>query len=92
MDGDDKLMALTDEQWADLYALSVENSTNIAWIRETLINVAKAIERCNTDLQAMEIQQSYLKGKMARISVGIATICAIVVNGILWVFTHYGSK
>jgi hypothetical protein len=85
-------MALTDEQWTKMYDLSVANSTHIMWIRETLENTTKDIKDCNKRLGILESEQAFIRGHMVRFAGGVAAICAIVVNGVLWAFSHFGAK
>jgi hypothetical protein len=85
-------MSLTEDQWTKMYDLSVANSTHIEWIRKTLENTTKGIKDCEERLGIVENEQAFIKGHMARFAGGVAAICAIVVNGVLWGFSHFGVK
>ena len=83
---------LTEDQWTEMYKATVNSSNDIKWIREELKQNGKDIKSCFSRVNALTNEQAFLKGKMTRITVGIATICAVVVNGVLWAFSHFGGK
>lgn len=85
-------MALTEEQWDKLYDLSVANSTHIEWIRKTLTENAVDMKDCDDRVRIVENDQAFIRGRMARFAGSIAIICAIAVNGILWVFNRFGGE
>ena len=85
-------MALSDEEWTRMYEMTVKSNTDIGWIRKELVANGKDIKACNLRMNALTNEQAFLKGKMTRITVGIASICAVVVNGVLWAFNHFGGK
>ena len=83
---------LTNEQWARMYEMAVNSNNDIKWIRKELKQNGEDIKSCFSRVNALTNEQAFLKGKMTRITVGIATICAVVVNGVLWAFNHFGGK
>jgi hypothetical protein len=84
-------MALTEEQWDKMYDLSVANGTHIEWIRKTLTENAVEIDDCKKRVRCVETDQAFIKGRMVRFAGGVAVVCAIAVNGILWFFSHLGG-
>lgn len=85
-------MALSEDEWRLLYNLSVANGTDIKWIRKALTENAIEMKDYKERMQIVERDQAFIRGKMARFAGGVAAVCAIAVNGILWVLNHIGGK
>jgi hypothetical protein len=92
MDGDNKLMPLDEEQWNELYKASIQSRTDIQWIREELQANDADLKKCFECITALKSEQSFLKGYLARLAIGMTAICTIIVNIVLWVFSHFGGK
>ena len=91
MDGDDKLMALTDNQWKELYTVSIENRKDISWIREKMETHQSQIGECRKDITALQVKDSYIRGKVAYLAVSVTTVCTVIINAFLWAFGCYGG-
>lgn len=85
-------MALTEKQWAEMYKTSIQSGRDIVWIREELQANDADMKKCFDCITALKTKQAYMNGRMARIAAGIAAVCAIAVNGILWMFHYFGGK
>lgn len=85
-------MVLTPEQWDEMYTLSVANGTHIEWIRKKLIDNDAIMIKRDERLRIVETEQAFMRGKMARFAGGVAAICAISVNAVVWLFGHLGAK
>jgi hypothetical protein len=98
MDGDNKLMTLSEEQCAQLYKQVIETKTDFAWIKERL-EKGDALLEC-MDKRILELEQnqsiregqSLMKGKLGAFILGIAVILTLITNGIIWVFSYFGGK
>ena len=52
----------------------------------------KQIEECNKRLINLEIAHSLLKGKLGAFILGLTFIVSLLVNGILWAYSHFLGK
>lgn len=82
---------LSDEQWKDIYTISVENRKDISWIRRELEMNHVEIDDCQSRISDIEIQRSFVRGKIAFLAVSLTTVCTILINACLWAFTRYGG-
>jgi hypothetical protein len=85
-------MALTEEQWTEMYKASITSAADIVWIREELQANNADLKKCFECITALKSEQSFLKGYLARLAIGMTAICTIVVNVILWAFSYFGGK
>lgn len=85
-------MSLNDEQWLELYTSSLENRKDIVYIKDTIEHHTDQIENCQKDLKAVEIDQSFKKGKVAFLAVGLTTLCTIIINSLFWTFNLIGGS
>jgi hypothetical protein len=92
-------MGKTDEEWQELSKLVATCTTNMAWIKERLekgdsefdkyeVRFDKYVSR----LHELETEHSLLKGRLGAFILGLTFIVSLLVNGILWAFSHFGSK
>jgi hypothetical protein len=91
MDGDYRIMALTEEQWMEMYKASIQSSTHIRWIREKLQDNDNALKKCFECISTLKGEQSFLKGYLTRIAIGVTAIFTIVANVVLWAFSYFGG-
>jgi len=82
---------LSDEEWRDLYTCSIENRKDISWIRKEMGTHQFQISECREDITALQIRDSYVKGKVAYLAISLTTICTIIINACLWAFTRSGG-
>jgi SMC interacting uncharacterized protein involved in chromosome segregation len=85
-------MGLTEEQYMEMYKASIKSSADIFWIREKLQANDADMKKCFERINALKTHQAYMNGRMARMAGGIAAVCAIGVNAILWFFHYFGGK
>lgn len=84
-------MALTDEQWDELYTTSIENRKDIAWIRKGMDQHTKEIDDCRDRVNDLEINQGVQRGKVAFLAVTVTTILTIASNAAFWLYGHVGG-
>jgi sulfur transfer protein SufE len=82
---------LSDEQWKDIYTITVENRKDISWMREELERNHTEIDDCQSHINDIEIQHSFVRGKIAFLAISLTTVCTILVNACLWLYSHYGG-
>jgi hypothetical protein len=85
-------MTLTDKQCAELYKQVIEDSTNLAWIKERLEKGDVSFTEFNARLSKIEAEHSLMKGKLGSFIAGLTLIATLIVNGFIWVFGHFWSK
>lgn len=85
-------MALTEEQWTEMYKTSIQSGADIVWIREELQANDADLKKCFECISKLKSQQSFLKGYIMRLTIGLTAICTIVVNVVLWAFSYFGGK
>ena len=82
---------LSDEEWHDIYTCSIENRKDISWIRKEIECDQKQLFDCQKKIRALEIKDSYIRGKVAYLAVGVTTVCTVIINACLWIFGYYGG-
>lgn len=85
-------MSLTDEQCAELYKKVIEDNTHLTWIKDRLEKGDTAFEGFDKRLVKLESEQSLIKGRLGAFILGLTFFISLLVNGILWMFSHLGSK
>jgi hypothetical protein len=85
-------MSLTEEQWTEMYKASIQSGADIVWIREELQANDADLKKCFECITALKSEQSFLKGYLARLAIGVTAICTIIVNVVLWAFSYFGGK
>ena len=92
MDGDNKLMALTKEQETRMYDGTIRTEVVVSQILERLKDGDKKLDDCQDRLRILEAEHSLLKGRLGAFILGLTFIVSLLVNGILWVWSHLGGK
>ena len=85
-------MVLTDEQCAELYKQVIADSTNLAWIKERLEKGDMSFSKFDRRLSKLEADHSLLKGKLGAFILGLTFIVSLIVNGILYLWAHFGGS
>ena len=85
-------MALSEEQEGEMYRDTIKTATIVSQLQTRLEKGDKQIESCNKRLNDLEIEHSLLKGKLGAFILGLTFIVSLLVNGILWAWSHIGSK
>jgi hypothetical protein len=84
-------MALNEDQWTEMYRLSVQNGTNIEGIMDELSRFRVEIKDCNGRVNDLEINQGVQRGKVTFLAVTITAFLTIVSNGAFWLYSHAGG-
>lgn len=82
---------LSDEEWRDLYTCSIENRKDISWIRKEVEMHQTMITESQEHINALEVRNSYFRGKVAYLAITLSALCTVVANACFWAFTHYGG-
>ena len=85
-------MALSKQQEEEMYANTLAACTSITWIKERLEKGDKRLDDCNARLNDLEIEHSMLKGRLGAFILGLTFIVSLLVNGVLWAYSHFGGK
>ena len=85
-------MAPTDEECKELSTLVATCTTNMAWIKERLEKGDIVLDRYESRLHELETEHSLLKGRLGAFILGLTFIVSLLVNGILWAWSHIGGK
>jgi hypothetical protein len=85
-------MGKTDEECQELSKLVATCTTNMAWIKERLEKGDIVFDKHESLLHDLEKEHSLLKGKLGAFILGLTFIVSLLINGILWVWSHIGSK
>jgi hypothetical protein len=85
-------MGKTDEECQELSKLVATCTTNMAWIKERLEKGDVVFDRYESHLHELETEHSLLKGRLGAFILGLTFIVSLLVNGILWAYSHFGSK
>lgn len=78
-------IGLTNEQWDKLYKGSIQNTTDIRWIRERLVANTKIIERYDNRIGYLERRDATLQGKVTILTLTMASLGTIIANSFLWI-------
>ena len=84
-------MGLSKEQEEEMYANTLTACNSITWIKERLEKGDKRLDDCNKRLNDIEIEHSMLKGRLGAFILGLTFIVSLLVNGILWAWSHLGG-
>lgn len=82
---------LTDEQWLELYTATIETQKDMIWVKGTLENNHQDIDNCFKRVNALEIDDSFKKGKIVSLAMLVTALVTIMVNGVLWAFNSFGG-
>jgi len=85
-------MPLSGEQEIEMYRDTIATKTIVSEMKERFEKGDKQIEKCNERVSSLEIEHSLLKGKLGAFILGLTFIVSLLVNGILWAWSHFGSK
>jgi hypothetical protein len=85
-------MALSKQQEEEMYAGTLKACESITWIRERLEAGDRALEKHAKRIRDLETEHSLLKGRLGAFILGLTFIVSLLVNGVLWAFSHFGSK
>ena len=85
-------MPLSKDQEAEMYKKTLESSKSIEWIRERLEKGDERLDDCHDRLRLLEGEHLLLKGRLGAFILGLTFIVSLLVNGILWAFSHFGGK
>ena len=61
-------------------------------ILERLEKGDEILEKHCNKLRQLEVEHSLLKGKLGAFVLGLTFIVSLIVNGILWAYSHLGGK
>ena len=85
-------MALSPEQEGQMYRDTIATKTIVSEMKERFEKGDKKIEKCNERLNDLEIEHSLLKGKLGAFILGLTFIVSLLVNGVLWAWSHLQGK
>ena len=85
-------MALSEEEEVRMYRDTIKTATIVSQLQTRLEKGDIQIESCNKRLNDLEIEHSLLKGKLGAFILGLTFIVSLLVNGILWAWSHIGGK
>jgi hypothetical protein len=80
-------MTLNEDQWTEMYRLSVQNGTNIEGIKDELSRFRVEIKDCSGRVNDLEINQGVQRGKVAFLAVSITAFLTIVSK----LYSHAGG-
>ena len=99
MDGDDKLMTLSDEQVGEMYTKTIEAARDVTWLckrlekgDERLDNCDDRMDKSHERLSALEAEQKLLKGKLGFVVVLLSVCFTAALHAIGWIVSHFGGK
>lgn len=75
-------MGLSEQQLEELYKTTLENRTDIGWIRERLENSGDEIVRISRRQNGIEKENAILKGKLGAFVIVLSLSATILFNGI----------
>ena len=84
-------MPLSDEQLKEMYDASLNCSINLENIRKQLDKGDEKFEKHEKRIGQMEIEQSFLKGKIGAFILFLTLCATIAIQGIGWVLAHLFS-
>lgn len=85
-------MPLTDAEQREMYDKVLKSDWTLGTIKERLAAGDKKLIDCDKRLNDLEIQHSLLKGRLGAFILGLTFIVSLLVNGILWAYSHFGGK
>jgi len=75
-------MPLSEQQLEELYETTLENRTDIGWIRECLEKSGNKITRISQRQNGIEKENALLKGKLGAFVIVLSLIATLLFNGI----------
>ena len=85
-------MVLTADQEIRMYDGTIETKVIVSQILERLKDGDKKLEDCQKRLRTLETEHSLLKGRLGAFILGLTFIVSLLMNGVLWAWSHFGSK
>ena len=85
-------MSLSAKQEEELYKVSIETNMTLKQILERLEKSDEILDRHCKKLRQLEVDHSLLKGKLGAFILGLTFIISLLVNGVLWAYSHLGGK
>lgn len=85
-------MALTKEKETEMYTKTIVSSESIEWIRKWLEKADGRLDDCQERLRILEGEHLMLKGRLGAFILGLTFIVSLLVNSVLWVWSHVGGK
>ena len=85
-------MPLSEDQEVEMYRDTIATKTIVSEMKERFEKGDKQIEQCKERLNDLETEHSMLKGRLGAFILGLTFIVSLLVNGILWAYSHFGSK
>jgi len=83
-------MTLTKEQEIKMYEGTIKTKVIVSQILERLKEGDKKLGDCQDRLRILEAEHSMLKGRLGAFILGLTFIVSLLVNGILWAWSHLG--
>jgi len=85
-------MALSKEQEIKMYDDTIETRTIVNQIEKRLEKGDLTLGDCQERLRILETEHSMLKGKLGAFILGLTFIVSLIINGVLYVWSHLGGK
>jgi len=84
------MMTLTEDQETRMYDGTIETKVIVSQILARLKDGDEKLDDCQKRLRDLEAEHSLLKGRLGAFILGLTFIVSLLVNGILWAFSHFG--
>ena len=84
-------MALSKEQEMQMYDDTIETRTIVNQIEKRLEKGDMTLGDCQERLRILETEHSMLKGKLGAFILGLTFIVSLLINGVLWAWSHLGG-
>ena len=85
-------MALSKEQEIKMYDDTIKTRTIVDQIEKRLEKGDVTLGDCQERLRILETEHSLLKGKLGAFILGLTFIVSLLINGVIWLFSHLGGK
>ena len=85
-------MGLTKEQEEEMYRDTIATKTIVCEMKKQLEKGDMQIENCKDGVNALKIEQALIKGKLGAFILGLTFIASLLVNGVLYVWSHLGGR
>ena len=85
-------MGLSEEQTEELYRTTLKNRTDIGWIRECLEKNNRTMVNLSKRQSILESEQSILKGKLGAFVLVLTLGATVIINGFMWISSHFIAK
>ena len=85
-------MTLSEQQEEEMYRVTIRTAAIVEQTQERLEKGDRRLEDCTERLNELESEHSILKGRLGAFILGLTFIVSLLVNGVLWAWTHLGGK